>query len=770
MEKNQGPQLVRARQSRLGRYEDANAERELAPADGAGMSAGATHGAGHASLLEIVWARRWTVTLCVIACVVGAAVYVTKATPIYSSGARLYVEQTGPKILSDLGGSERQSDSYLYTQAELLKSTPILSKALEKIDAQRMRTFSKVDNVLIAAKTALSVEVGRKDDIITVAFESAFPQEAAQIVNAVVDAFVSHHENKQRSTAAEVLKILQKEKTQRDGELTAKLAEMIKFKEDNGALSFEYDKGNVITQRLSRLSDALNTAQMSAIDAKAAYQAAVAMSNNPVQLRELVEAQRAVNGANTTLDRTEDEIRSQLYKLEWQAGVFRDQYGADHPNLRMNERAIAQLRQKLEDLNRQYAQAYVAAAKQNWDVAAQKEKEVFKLFEEQQKEALALNSQSARYGKLESELKRMERMSEILDNRIKELKVTEDTGAMKIHTLEVAKAEEKPVRPQKVRMLGIALVLGLMLGTGLALVRDWTDQRLRGAEDIRGVLGLPVLGIVPHVRGGGGERGNFAQAVALEPMGEVAEACRTIRTAVYFGVPEGGAKRLLVTSPLPGDGKSTMTSNLAIAMAQAGQKIALLDCDFRKPTQQRIFGVPSDVGLSSVVAGRAKVEEALCRTNVPNLDLLPCGPIPPNPAELLNSEAFADLLDKLAETYDHVLIDSPPVMAVTDARILGAVCDLTILVLRAEKSTRGASRSACHGLISVGAQILGAVVNGVPRNGQKYGSYGGYAYYRHTTYGAEASEREVSGTGNGNTAAKETPLLSSVGDAAEGKN
>src|SRR6185295_15542590 len=120
------------------------------------------------------------------------------------------------------------------------------------------------------------------------------------------------------------------------------------------------------------------------------------------------------------------------------------------------------------------------------------------------------------------------------------------------------------------------------------------------------------------VRGAGRERGNFAQAVALEPMGEVAEACRTIRTAVYFGVPEGGAKRLLVTSPLPGDGKSTMTSNLAIAMAQAGQKIALLDCDFRKPTQHKIFGVSPEVGLSSVVAGRAKVEEALCRTDVPN--------------------------------------------------------------------------------------------------------------------------------------------------------
>jgi capsular exopolysaccharide synthesis family protein len=527
---------------------------------------------------------------------------------------------------------------------------------------------------------------------------------------------------------------------------------MIKFKEDNGALSFEYDKGNVITQRLSRLSDALNTAQMAAIDAKAAYEAAVAMSNNPVQLRELVEAQRAVTGANTSLDRHEGEIRSQLYKLEWQAGVLRDQYGSDHPQLRTNEKAIVQLREKLDDLNRQYAQAYIAAAKQNWEMAAQKEAEVQKLFAEQQKEALALNSQSAKYGKLESELKRMERMSEILDNRIKELKVTEDTGAMKIHTLEVAKPEHRAVKPQKVRFLAIALVMGLMLGTGLALVRDWTDQRLRGAEDIRTLLGLPVLGIVPMVASGKRERANFGQAVALEPMGEVAEAYRTIRTAVYFGVPDGGAKRLLVTSPLPSDGKSTMISNLAIAMAQAGQRIALLDCDFRKPTQHRIFDVSSEVGLSSVVAGRAKVEEALRATNVPNLDLLPCGPIPPNPAELLNSEAFADLLDRLAEKYDHVLIDSPPVMAVTDARILGAICDLTILVLRAEKSTRSVSQAACQSLISVGAQILGAVVNGVPKNRAKYGAYSGYGYYRYGNYGSRESALDGEGSNGGGVA------------------
>jgi capsular exopolysaccharide synthesis family protein len=756
MEETNGRQIVRARQSRLGRY--------VEPAEGGDLMMGSGGAAAYAGadappqqgLLEILWRRRWVVTLTTLACLVAAFVYVMKATPIYRSSARLYVEQTGPKILSDgLNGPSRQSDSYLYTQAELLKSTPIVSQAIDKAGAQKMRTFADVDNVLIAAKKSLEVEVGKKDDILTVSFDSAYPDEAALLVNEVVQAFVKHHESKQRSTAMEVLKILQKEKLQRDQELSSKLQEMIKFKEDNGALSFEYDKGNVITQRLSRLSDALNQAQMAAIDAKAAYEAAKAMAGDPVQLREMIEAEHAKSGVITALEREEADTRSQMHKMEWQLGVYQQNYGPDHPMVRIVSQAVLSLRAQCGKFTERYVDAYLASSKQTWDIAAQKEREVNKLFEQQQKEALSLNTQSARYQKLESELKRMERMCEILDNRIKELKVTEDTGAMNISQLEVARAEDKAVKPQKVRILAIALVLGLMLGTGLGLVRDWTDQRLRGADEIRNLLGLPVLGIVPLVGSRGRDRGNFGQSVALEPMGEVAEAYRTIRTAVYFGAPEGGSKRILVTSPLPGDGKSTMISNLAIAMAQAGQRIVLLDCDFRKPTQHRIFGLNAEVGLSSVVAGRAKFDEACQHTTVPNLDVLPCGPIPPNPAELLNSEAFADLLDKLAEQYDHVLIDSPPVMAVTDARILGAICDLTILVLRAEKSTRNISLGARDGLVSVGAQILGTVVNGVPRNRGKYGAYSGYGYYRYGNYGSQGRggsnghDRLTAGNGRG---------------------
>ena len=268
-----------------------------------------------------------------------------------------------------------------------------------------------------------------------------------------------------------------------------------------------------------------------------------------------------------------------------------------------------------------------------------------------------------------------------------------------------------------------------MLGSGLALLRAWADQRLRTAEEISIVLGVPVLGVVPSMsrRQSIVARG---QKVHKDSNSRVAEAYRTIRTAVFFGVPKDEAKTILVTSPAAADGKTTLVSNLGIALAQAGQKTLILDADFRKPMQHKIFEVNhEEIGLSSVLAGTSTLEEAIQPSKIKSLELLTCGPDVPNPSEILNSKSFAKLLEDLSNRYDRVIIDSPPVMPVTDSQILAAVSDITLLVLRAEKSKRKTSQQARDGLMSVGARILGVVVNDVSRS-SSYGYYGYYDYGR----------------------------------------
>jgi len=677
-------------------------------------------------LLEIVWRRRWVAALAVIVCLAAALTYLTQATPIFTSTSRLYVEQSGPKIMSEQEGVMTRSSTYLYTQAELLKSTPILGGAVDRPEVKRMKTLGKVDNPVGYFKNMLEVEVGKKDDIISVSLDSPYPEEAAQIVNAVVDSYVTYQASRKRSTAAEVLNILQKEKLKRDEELAGRYKAILEFKQSDDALSLEDEHGNILVQGLARLSEALTEARINTINFKAAYEAAKLMINEPAKLKQLVEAQSAGRGY-LSLSQETAQLSSELSRLELQLSDLKRKITDDHPAVRALESKIDKLRNLLNGQEKKTAEAYLEVARQQWIAAKQQEGEIQSSFDNQRQQAQQINAKAAQYAMLQSELNRTEKLCDILDSRIKELNVTEDVGALNISILEAARPGDKPTKPAKARIMAMALVLGLMLGVGLALMLDWIDHRLRSAEEISAILGVPVLGVVPTMQR---KETDVARGrkVCFDSTSPVAEAYRTIRTAIYFGIPSGRSKTLLVTSPAPGDGKTTLVSNLAIAMAQAGQRTLVLDADFRRPRQHEIFEIDDSQGLSDVLTGQGSVDEVLRESGIEGLDILPCGPVPPNPSELLNSNAFADLIKDLATKYDRIVIDSPPVMPVADARILAALCDVTLVVLRAEKSSRKISIQARDGLMSVGARILGAVVNDVARGKDRYGYYGGYGY------------------------------------------
>ena len=733
--------MIRGNAERSAQFEDPQAS--AAPqADSAGPG-----------LLVVLWRRRWIILASTLLCLGVAFAYLKQATPIYSSSSRLYIEEVGPRILTDNQGYVSQSGNYLNTQAEVLKSTPILAGAIELSDAVRMKTFAGVSNPVGLLRSMLSAQVGKDVDILTASVESPYPEEAARLVNCIVESYITYHSKQKRSTAAEVLKILQKEKDKQDGELERKLKAMLDFKQANGTLSLEFDKGNIIVQRLARLSDVLTQAEMETLTAKAVYEAAAAMNTDPAQRAQFLESQRA-RGLVLPAGRQDGEFRGALSQQELQLLLARQKFGDENPNVQSIlliiqelKRRIAQSEEQSGQQEKQYVANYVDTAHQTWVMAQQKEKEIAKAFAEQQKEAMDLNTTAAQFARLDADLKRTERLCDILDDRIKELNVTEDTGVLNINVLDVARAADAPSKPDRTRTMAMALALGLLLGVGLALLRDWMDQRLRSTDEIRAALDLAILGVIPHMRSNQlpQDRGRTVQ---LEPTSDVSEAYRTVRTALYFGASEGKGKTLLVTSPSPGDGKTTSASNLAIAMAQAGQRVLIVDADFRKPMQHRVFVAKNDIGLSSVLNGRGTLDNAIQHTAVGGLDLLPCGPIPHNPSEMLNSQAFIDALKELAGRYDQVVIDSPPVVPVTDARILGAICDMTLLVLRAEKSSRRISAHARDGLLSVGAQVLGVVVNDVSASQGGY-SYYGYYGYRYGNAKPVAMAPGDHGNGNG---------------------
>ncbi len=696
-------------------------------------------------LIQIIWNRKWFVIGAVFLCLTAGLVYLAKVTPIYMSTSRLYVEQRGPKIITENEGVMTQSKNYLYTQCELLRSTPILASALEQPGVKDMQMFRSVDNRTGYLKRVLRAGAGKKDDIISVSCDSPYPQEAAQIVNAVVEAYITYHSTQKRSSAAEVLKILQKEKTHRDLELRQTLQEMMEFKKTNGELSFEDEQGNIVLQRLSKLSDALTFAQLETISAKAAYDTAKALQGEPSKIKQLAKAQHAGGVYVSAEDDESSSLRRELRLARQRLAEIRRDYSEDHPGLQAAAAKAHQLEKDLAEQDSSFAEAFVATASHRHAATQALERQLQSSYKGQLALAQKANIKAAEFAILKAELRRTEKMCDILDSRIKELNVTEDTGALNISILEVAKAAAIPYKPERTRTMAIALVLGLILGIGTALARDWMDQSLRSAEEVSAVLGISVLGVVPHINGKGNTPSNRGQRVHLAPQSDAAEAYRTVRTAVYFGVPDGEAGTLLITSPMPGEGKTTLASNLSIAMAQAGRRTLLIDADFRKPSQHTIFELKGQDGLSNVLAGMVKLDDVIRRTDVDSLDVLPCGSIPPNPADMLNSKSFATTLRKLSDRYDQIIIDSPPVLPVADSRILGAMCDATVLVLHAGKSTRKAAVIARDGLLSVGTQILGVVVNDVEhkRRGYGYSYYGGYGHYGYG-YGRRSEQNSAS--------------------------
>ena len=296
-------------------------------------------------------------------------------------------------------------------------------------------------------------------------------------------------------------------------------------------------------------------------------------------------------------------------------------------------------------------------------------------------------------------------------------------GVVEVSVLERAEPAAAAVFPQRSRTLGMALIMSLMLGGGLAFLQEIFDDRLRSGEEIADLLGLPILGVIPTMR----EKVSrlCGQVVSLQPRSGVAEAFRTFRTTIHFSPRGGQTKVIMVTSPALGDGTSTVASNLAIAIAQGGKRTILIDADCRKPGQHQIFGASSQRGLSTLLGGDASADGRavmpVVPTGIDHLDLMPAGPQPDNPSELLSSRRFARVIARLREHYDQIIIDTPPTVPVSDSRIISTVVDGYVLVLSPGKSGRKTARQATELLASVGATPLGLVVNGVV---SARGSYG----------------------------------------------
>lgn len=316
-----------------------------------------------------------------------------------------------------------------------------------------------------------------------------------------------------------------------------------------------------------------------------------------------------------------------------------------------------------------------------------------------------------------------------------------NSGANFLSVLESASPPEEPASPRVLLNTIIAALVGLLLALGLAFLFDYLDDTVKSTDDVQAVAGLPTLGTITKMRTAKGQSEIYRLATLLYPRSPVSEAYRGLRTNVEFAAVDAPAHVLLVTSAIPGEGKTTTAANLAVVFAQAGRRTLLLDGDFRKPGIHRIFDLSNARGLSDLLRSDAtSLDDVAQSTEQENLRVIATGPLPPNPAELLASQRMRTVLGRLAGAADLVIIDSPPLQAVTDAAILSSITDGTLFVVDAGRTRRGAVRNGREALAKAEARVLGVALN---RMSEK--SSGGYYYYDYSEpYGAGAQGPEGS--------------------------
>jgi capsular exopolysaccharide synthesis family protein len=680
-----------------------------------------------------LWRKRWVVFLGLTLGLGGALAFLSQATPLYRSTSQILVSQNGPKIIDNSGlETGINPQKYFNTQVELIRSSAILNRAGQLPGVKSTQALAGL-NPVVALRKLIDVSLGKDTDVITVSADTPKPEDAATLVNAVVMAYTEMQSEKRRLTASDVLGILKNEKRDAEAELDRIYDAVIKFKQENNTLGFEVGGGTITQDKLGTLSNALSKAQLDRVEAKVLLEAIHQAGDNLVQVQRLTnafsrEAQSSPRPGNPQMDELADLIR--------QRDALLIRVGPAHRDVQFLDQRIESLNASMSDASATILNELRQAAQIRYDAAIAQEAGLQAQYDEQRRTSLEFDSKTTQFAKFNSDMRRTEAQIDMLDNRIKQINITEDGGVMNVDVLEPAQPAIIPVWPVRSTVLLQGLVLGLMVGVSAALALELGDQRIRGVDEL-GQLGLSVLGVIPRMLASSiTDRG---RAVFLEPSSDLSEGYRTIRTSIYFGLPEGSDKTLLVTSPSPGDGKTTSASNLAITMAKAGRNVLLIDGDFRKPMQQNVFALGKVQGLADVLGGVVRVEDVIVKSDeIEGLSILPCGTLPANPAEALGSHRFDALLETLRAKFDHLVIDAPPILPVTDARVLATKVEAVILVLRAGKSTRRMAAHARDAITSVGGAFAGVVVNDVPRGkaGYDYSRYA-YGYYYGSRYGGE---------------------------------
>ena len=688
-----------------------------------------------ARFLQVVRHRVGLLVACVVAGGLLGSAWFTTATPKYESSAEILVLKTEGNVLEGKNsGEQRTIMDVMPTYQKILTSDAVLEGAIKKLPVQHRIDLkgvakSKWPTVL---RSGLSVSSTRLTNILNIKYVSKSPKTAAFVVGAIVDSYLDFMKQTHRSSSKETLVFLTKEKGELEQKLHDKERELLSLKRSSGVLLQGGDKNtNVVIERTVKLNEALVEAQKKTLEARA-YQSSLAQAlQNGSDISQFMQQAGSVSsdlllktmgissGDSYTIARFEEQLvtdRAELLKRQ-------QTYGPNHPLVRQlqdriqsterwqAERPMVTAASMKELRDRELGPRLWQMAQQRLQQAAAHEAALRAEFEQERALAMDMNNDMAKMEIVDLDLRRMRNFYDLVLDQMKKIDIGADSG-LKIRVVSEPRVPLNKVSPRISTTVLLCLFLGTAFGLGLIYVLDTLDDRFRSPDELQWQLGLPVLAMIRRMDPLPGN-GIDAVLTYLHPESIESESFRTLRSSITFLAED--TQRLVVTSTEPGDGKTTTLANLAVAFAQAGKKTLLIDADLRRPGMTQLLDLKGPRGLSHVLRDDAPLADC-CLENVFNLgieglDFMPSGPRPANPSELLSSERFNDLIAWAEQIYDQVLIDAPPVLAVTDPAIVGRIVDGAIVVVRPDKKRRKMVTRAIESFRATGVKGISGVGN-----------------------------------------------------------
>lgn len=644
-------------------------------------------------------------------------------TPFFRSSAVLLVEAQTPRILNyqDVLSYNVRNLEYFNTHINALHSRDMMEKALSLgglLEKPGIFPGAETTEARVAAALGLvAITPVEKSRMITIDARHPDPQVACDLANALARAYIQQDLDVRMRSSMQAVEWLRERSEEYRVKMEKGLLELQEYREKTGSVSLEEDQ-NIVIEKLKALNTTLTEAQTERIRVETQWKAIeeqIGRNESVVRIAILLD-DPAVQG-----------VLQQLQAQQREVAALKQRYREQHPDL---QRAM-DVENRLE---RQFGEACgnsIHAMKSRYEMLLEREKNLQSALQEQERAAFDLDRKLVRYNELKRNLEADQQIQQAVLSRMKETSVSETLPSEVIRLTEEARPAKRPFEPQPRQAMLRGAVIGLVLGIGAIFVLYYLDHRFRRNEEVERELRLPVLSAIPLISEKTlQDRGLVSHK---QHAGEAAEAFRTLRASLLLPGRMQSSSVLMLTSAAPGEGKSLVAINLALSLAQDGRRTLLIGADLRRPMLDRVFGDSADSdGLAEALKGAVRWQDVLRRDRVANLDILSAGRTPDNPSELLGSPGFLDLLREARSLYQHVLIDAPPMLGISDALVMLPQTDGVLFVVRYGVTHSLAAKQAVLKIRESAMPCLGCILNGVNFNSVSnhyyYRRYGGYAY------------------------------------------